>query len=186
MHKILHARLQHCVDEKFLDVQAGFRKWRRARDQIDNIHWIIEKARESPLKKKKKKTTSVSLTTTKPLTVWIIINHGKLLKRGEYQTILPVSWETCMWVKKQELELCMEQLIGSRLRKKYDRAVCCHPVCLIYTLSTLWKCMAGWVTSWNQDRWEKHQQPQIWGWCHSSGKKWRGTKELLDEAGGGE
>ena len=192
MHKILHARLQHCVDEKFLDVQAEFRKWRRTRDQIDNIHWIVEKARESPLKNKQtnkqqqQKTTSVSLTTTKPLTVWIIINHGKLLKRWEYQTILPVSWETCMWVKKQELELCMEQPVGSRLRKKYDRAVCSHPVCLIYTLSTLWKCLAGWVTSWNQDRWEKHQQPQIWWWCHSSGKKWRGTKELLDEVGGGE
>ena len=47
---------------------------------------------------------------------------GKLLKRWEYQTILPVSWETCMHVKKQQLVHCMEQLIGSRLRK-YDRAV---------------------------------------------------------------
>ena len=44
------------------------------------------------------------------------------------KTILPVSWETCMRVKKQELELCMEQLIGSRLRKEYIRAVCRHPV----------------------------------------------------------
>ena len=66
------------------------------------------------------------------LTVWIIMNCGKLLKRWEYQTILPVSWETCMWVKKQQLEPCMEHLIGLRLRKEYGRVVCCQPVCLIY------------------------------------------------------
>ena len=40
--------------------------------------------------------------------------------------------ETCMWVKKQQLESCTEQLIGSRLRQQYNRAVCCHPVCFIY------------------------------------------------------
>ena len=81
-------------------------------------------------------STSVSSTTLKPLTVWIIINCRKLLKRWEYQTILTVSWETCMWVKKQQLEPCTEQLIGSRLRKEYKRAVCCHCVCLTYMLST--------------------------------------------------
>ena len=59
---------------------------------------------------------------------------GKLLERLEYQTILSVSRETCMWVKKQQLP-CMEQLIGSRLRKEYYRAAFCHPVCLSYTLS---------------------------------------------------
>ena len=63
----------------------------------------------------------------------------------EYQTILPVSSETCVRVKKQQLEPCMEQLIGSRLRKEYDRAVCCYPVCLIYTLSTSWE-MLGWMS----------------------------------------
>ena len=45
-------------------------------------------------------------------------------------SILPVSWETCVLVKKQQLEPCMEQLTGSRLRKVYNRAVSCHPVCL--------------------------------------------------------
>ena len=55
----------------------------------------------------------------------------------------------------------MEQLIGSRLRKEYDTAVCCCPVCLIYTLSTL-RDMLGWMTyNWNEDKREKHQQPQI-------------------------
>ena len=70
---------------------------------------------------------------------------GKLLKRWEYQTILPVSWETCMQVKKQQLEPCQEQLICSRVRKEYDRAVCCHSVCLMYTLSTSWE-MPGWMS----------------------------------------
>ena len=69
----------------------------------------------------------------------------KLLKRWEYQTILPVSWETYMQVKKQQLEPCTEQLIGSRLRKEYDRAVCYHPVCLIYRLSKSWE-MLGWMS----------------------------------------
>ena len=54
----------------------------------------------------------------KPLTVWIITNCGKLLERWEYQSILPVSWETCMQVKKQQLEPWMEQLIGSGLKKR--------------------------------------------------------------------
>ena len=56
----------------------------------------------------------------KLLTVWIMTNCGELLERWEYQTSLPVSWETCVWVKRQKLEPCMEQLIGSRLRKEYD------------------------------------------------------------------
>ena len=106
--------------------------------------------------------------------MWIIINCGKVLNRCEYQTFLPVSWETCMQIKKQQLEPCTEQLIGSRLRKEYDRAVCCHPVCLIYTLSTSWE-MLGWM------RGENYQQPQICRWYHCNGRKRRGTKGLLDE-----
>ena len=91
----------------------------------------------------RKKSTSVSSSVPKPLTVWI--NCRKLLKSWGYQTILSVSWETCMRVKKQQLEPCMEQLIGSRLKKEYDRAVCCHPVCLIYTLSTS-REMPSWMS----------------------------------------
>ena len=79
----------------------------------------------------RKISTSVSLTMLKPLTVWIIEKCGKLLKRWEYQMILPVSRETCMWVKKQQLEPYAE-LTGSKLRKKYDKAVYCHPVYLNY------------------------------------------------------
>ena len=57
------------------------------------------------------------------------VDHNKLenLKRWEYQTTLPVSWETCMQVKKQQLEPDMEQLPGSKVVKEYDKAVYCHP-----------------------------------------------------------
>ena len=64
------------------DVQAGFRKGRGSRDQIANICWIIEKAREF----QKKTSISALLTMPKPLTVWITISCGKFFKRWEYQT----------------------------------------------------------------------------------------------------
>ena len=72
MLKILEARLQQYVNRELPDVQAGFRKGRRTRDQIGNIHWIMEKAREF-----QKTSTSALLTMPKPLTVWITINCGK-------------------------------------------------------------------------------------------------------------
>ena len=73
MLKILQARLQQYLNQEIPDVQAGFRKGRGTRDQIANIHWIIEKAREL----QKKTSTSVSMTMSKLLTMWIIINCGK-------------------------------------------------------------------------------------------------------------
>ena len=112
MLKILQARLQHYVNWELPDVQDGFRKGRRTRDQIANIHWIIEKAREF-----QKTPTSASLTMLKPLTVWMKTNGGKFLKRWEYHTTLLASWENCMEVKKQQLELDMEQLTDSNWEK---------------------------------------------------------------------
>ena len=73
MRKILQARLQQYVNCELPDVQAGFRKGRGTRDQIANIGWIIEKARESS----RKTSISALLTMPKPLTVWITINCGK-------------------------------------------------------------------------------------------------------------
>ena len=67
------------------------------------------------------------------LWLWIIINYGKLLERWEYQSFVPVSWETCIQVKKQQLEPSMEKLIGSRSRKEYDRAICCHCLLNLYS-----------------------------------------------------
>ena len=71
MLKILQYKFQQCMNRELPDVEAGFRKSRRTRDQIANIRWIKEKARK--------------------LTVWITTNYGKFLKRWEYQTALPVS-----------------------------------------------------------------------------------------------
>ena len=73
MLKILQARLQQYVSCELADVQAGLRKGRGTRDQIANIRWIMEKAREF----QKKTSISALLTMPKPLTVWITINCGK-------------------------------------------------------------------------------------------------------------
>ena len=59
----------------------------------------------------------------KSLTVWITTNSGKFFKRLEYQTIWPASWKICIQVKKQQLELDMEQQTGSKLRKEYFKAI---------------------------------------------------------------
>ena len=87
---------------------------------------VLEKAEEpdiklatstgSSKKQESSRKTSISalLTMPKPLTVWITINCGKFWKRWEYQTTWPVSWETCMPVRKQQLELDMEQQTGSK------------------------------------------------------------------------
>ena len=91
------------------DVQAGFRKGRGTRDQIANIPWIIEKAREF-----QKNIYFCFIDYAKPLTMWITINCGKFGKRWEYQTTWPASWETWTQVRKQKLELDMEQQTGSK------------------------------------------------------------------------
>ena len=80
MLKILQARLQQYVNCELPDVQPGFRKGRGTRHKIANIHWIIEK------ESSRKTSTSVLLTTPKPLTVWITTNYRKFFKRWEYQT----------------------------------------------------------------------------------------------------
>ena len=72
----------------------------------------------------------------KPLTVWITTDCGQFFKRWEYQTTLPVSWEICMQVKKQQLEMDMEQQIGSKLGKECIKAVCYHLAYLTYMQST--------------------------------------------------
>ena len=108
MLKILQARLQQYMNRELPDVQAGFRKGRGTRDQIANIHRIIEKAREF-----QKNIYFCSLTTPNPLTVCIIKNGGKFLERWEYHTTLPASCETCMQVKKVT-EPDTEQWTGSK------------------------------------------------------------------------
>ena len=78
-----------------------------------------------------RKTSTFALwTTPKPLTVWITTNCGKFFKRWEYQVTWPAIWEICMPIKKQQLELDMEQQTGSKSEKEYIKAVSCHPVYL--------------------------------------------------------
>ena len=81
MLQIPQDRLQQYMNQELPDVQAGFRKGTGTRDQIANNCWIIEKAREF-----QKKSTSASLMTLKPLTMWITEKCGRFFKRWEYQT----------------------------------------------------------------------------------------------------
>ena len=122
MLKILQARLQQFVNQEIPNVQAEFRKGRGTRDQIANICLIIEKSKRILEKK-----MYFCFIGYEKAFVWITTNSGKFLRRCEYQTTLPASWEICIQIKKQQLELDMEQQIGSKLRKEYVKAVCCYP-----------------------------------------------------------
>ena len=113
----------------------------------------LEKAEEPEIKlqtsagslKKQESSRKISasalLTMPKPLTVWITINCGKFWKRWEYQTTWPASWEICMQVKKQQLELDMKQQTGSKYGKEYINAVYCHPAYLTNMQSTSWEML---------------------------------------------
>ena len=109
MLKILQARLQQYMNRELPDVQAGFKKGRGTRDQIANIRWIIEKAREFH-----KNIYFCFIDYTKAFNFLATINCGKFWKRWEYQTTWSVSCETCVQVRKQQLELDMEQQTGSK------------------------------------------------------------------------
>ena len=74
----------------------------------------------------------------------ITASCGKFLKRWEYQTTLPVSWETCTQDKKQQLELDMEQQTGSKFEKEYVKAVYCHTAYLTYMQTVSWE-MLDWM-----------------------------------------
>ena len=83
------------------------------------------------------------MTSLKPLTAWITTNWEILKEMGISDHLL-ASWEGCMQVKKQQLELDMEQRTGSKLRKEYDKAIFCHPAYLTYIQSTPYE-MPGWM-----------------------------------------
>ena len=96
MLKILQARLQQYVNHEIPDVQAGFRKGRGTRDQISNIRWIMEKAKEFQ--------KNIYFCFIDYAKAFDSVDHNKLLKifkKWEYQTTLPAFWEICMQVKKQ-------------------------------------------------------------------------------------
>ena len=109
MLKILQARLQQYMNHELPDVQAGFTKSRGTRDQMANICWIIEKVREF-----QKNIYFCFIDYAKDFDC---VDHNKLwkiLKGMEYQTTWPAPWEICIQVRKQHLELDIEQLSGSK------------------------------------------------------------------------
>ena len=96
-------------------------KARGTRDQIANICWIIKKAREF------QKNIDFCFIDDAKAFDWV--DHNKLwkfFKRWEYQTTWPATWEICMQVKKQQLELDIEQQTGSNSGKEYVKAAFCH------------------------------------------------------------
>ena len=121
MLKILQARLQQKVNCELPDVQIVFRKGRGIRDQIANICWIMEKAKEFQ--------KNIYFCFIDYAKAFDCVGHNKPWKilRWEYQTTWPVSWEICMQIKKQQLQLDMEQQTCSKLGKECVKAVYCHP-----------------------------------------------------------
>ena len=107
MLKILQARLQQYVN---------FLMSKLVLEKAEELEIKLPASAGSSKKQESSRKTSISalLTIPKPLTVWITINCGKFWKRWEYQTTWPASWETCMQVRKQQLELDMEQQTGSK------------------------------------------------------------------------
>ena len=109
MPKILQARLQQYMNHELSDVQAGFRKGRETRDQIANIQWIMEKAR--------KFQKNIYFCFIDYAKAFDCVDHNKLweiLKEMGIPHHLNASWETYMQVRKQQLELDMEQQTGSK------------------------------------------------------------------------
>ena len=97
------------MNRELPDVQAGFRKGRGTKDQIAKIHWIMEKARVFQ--------KNIYFCFIDYAKAFDCVDHnkcGKFLNWWEYQTTWPASWEICMQVRKQQLELDMEQHTGSK------------------------------------------------------------------------
>ena len=152
MLKILQVRLQQYVNRELPDVQAGFRKAEEPEIKLPTSAGSSKKQESS-----RKIYTSVLLTMPKPLTVCITTNCGKFFKRWEYQTTWPASWEICMQVKNQQLELDMEQGTGSKWGKEYVKAIYFHLVYLTYIQSTSWEMLDWMKGKLVQDCWEKYQ-----------------------------
>ena len=116
-----------------------------------------------------KTSISALLTMPKSLTVWVTINCGKFWKRWGYQTTLPASWETWMQVRKQQLEVDMEQETGTKEEKEYVKAVYCHPAYLTSMQSTSWETL-GWKKHKLESRlpeeisitWDMQMTPPLW------------------------
>ena len=138
MLRILQVRLQQYMNWELRDLQAGFRKGRGTRDQIANIRWIIEKAREL-----QKNMYFCFIDYAK---AFDCVDHNKLWKilkemgiPDHLACLLEISMQVMMQM--QQLELDMEQWTGSQLGKGYIKAAYCHPAYLNYVQSIACKML---------------------------------------------
>ena len=148
------SQISHAIKGMLKIFQARLQQYRNHDFQMFKLD--LEKAEEPEIKlptsagswKKQEsfRNSSISalLTMPKLLTMWITTNYGKFWKRREYQTTWPAFWEICMQVRKQQLELDMEQQIGSKSEKEYVKAIYCHPAHWAYVQSTSCKVL-GWM-----------------------------------------
>ena len=125
---------------------------KRQRNQRSNCEYLLD---HQKIKSIPEKHLLLLNWQHQGLRLWVTTKCGKFFKTWKYQTTLPASWEMCMQVKKQQLELNMEQQTGSKLGKEYVKTVYCHlaylDLCRVHHV----KCQDGWNTSWNQDCCEK-------------------------------
>ena len=152
MLKILQTSFNSMWTMNFQMIKLDLEKSEKPETKLPTSVGLLKKKESS-----RKTSISALLTMPEPLTVWITTNCGKFLKRWEYYTIWPASWEICMWVRKQQLELDMKQQTCYKSGKEYIQAVYCHPAYLTYSRVHHEKCWAGWSTSWNQDCQEKYE-----------------------------
>ena len=140
MLKILKARLQQYINWEFPDVQAGFRKGKETRDQIANICWITEKAREFQ--------KNIYFCFIDYAKAFDCVDHNKLWKILKDMGIPDhLTWLLRNLYAGQEatVRTLYEKTDWFKMEKGLHRAVCCHSVCLTYTLSTSWET-PGWMS----------------------------------------
>ena len=113
--------IQQYVNHELPDVQAGFRKAEEPEIKLPTFAGSLKKQESS-----RKISIYALLTMPNLFTLWITTNCEKFFKRWEYQTTWPAFWEICLKVKKQQLELDVEQKAGSKVGKEYFKAAYCH------------------------------------------------------------
>jgi len=135
MLKILQGRLQQYVNYELPDVQAGFEK---AEEPEIKLPTSVGSSKKQEFQK------NIYFCFIDYAKAFDCVDHNKLwkfFKRQEYQITWPASWEICMQVKKQQLELDMKQQTGSKSGKEYIKAVYCHPAYLTTMQSTSWEML---------------------------------------------
>ena len=174
--------LQHCLSDLILCISLSFPVYSHKGFDLGQTSTGSLKKQETS----RKTSLSALLAMSKPLTVCITVNCGKFWKRWEYRTTWPAYWETYMQVRKQQLEPDMEQQTGSKSEKEYVKAVYCHPAYLTYMQRTSWETLG-----WKKYKLESRLLGEIsitsgMQMTPPYGRKWRSTKEPLDESERGE